>query len=271
MPLATVGGLKLYYEWHGAGSATPLVLVMGLGGDSTAWGFQLAAFAPGRHCLVFDNRGAGRSDAPETPYSIPAMAGDLLGLLDALDVGRAHLLGVSMGGAIAQEAALRAPEAIASLQLHCTWAGPDPYFRAVVEHFKLLRQRLDREPFLRAVALWLFTAAGYAERPEFVELVVQRGLEHPHPQPLHGYLRQADAVLAHDTRARLGGLRCPTLVTVGVEDILTPPRLSRELASLVPRARLEVIPGGGHGYFWEIPEAFNRVGLDFLAAVGDAG
>ncbi|HEV8672430.1 MAG TPA: alpha/beta fold hydrolase [Methylomirabilota bacterium] len=267
MPLATVGGVKLYHEWHGAGPGAPLVLVTGLGGDSTAWGFQLAAFAPGRRCLVFDNRGVGRSDAPDVPFSTADMAADLLGLLDTLDVRRAHLLGVSMGGAIVQEAALADPDRIASLQLHCTWAGPDPYFRAVVEHFKTLRRRLEHEEFLRAVGPWVFTAACYAERPEFVELVVQRGLGHPHPQPLHGYLRQADAVLGHDTRARLGTLRCPTLVTVGTEDILTPPRLSREVAARIPEARLEVIPGAGHGYFWEMPRAFNAAGLTFLAVV----
>jgi 3-oxoadipate enol-lactonase len=120
------------------------------------------------------------------------------------------------------------------------------------------------------VGPWIFTASCYAERPEFVELVVQRGLTHPYPQPLHGYLRQADAVLSHDTRGRLPGVRVPTLVTVGSEDILTPPRFSRELAALVPDARLETIPGAGHGYFWEAPARFNAACLDFLARVDGA-
>jgi pimeloyl-ACP methyl ester carboxylesterase len=181
------------------------------------------------------------------------------------------VLGISMGGAIAQEVALAAPTRVASLQLHCTWPGPDSYFRAVVEHFKVLRRRLEREEFLRAIGPWIFTARCYAERPEFVELVVQRGLTHPHPQPLHGYLRQADAVLGHDVRARLAELRIPTLVTVGSEDILTPPRFSRELAALIPSAHLEIIPDGGHGYFWEIPARFNAACLDFLARVDAAG
>jgi pimeloyl-ACP methyl ester carboxylesterase len=236
---------------------------MGLGGDSTAWGFQLAAFAPRYRCLVFDNRGAGRSGAPEAPWSVADMAADLWRLLDGLEVRAAHLLGISMGGAIAQEAALAAPDRVLSLQLHCTWAGPDPYFRALVESFKVLRGRLDREQFIRAVQPWIFTAGCYARRPEFLELVVRRGLEHPHPQPLHGYLRQADAVIGHDARGRLGTLRVPTLVTVGREDILTPPRFAEELAGLVPGARLDVLPGG-HGYFWEEPAAFNEAALAFL-------
>src|SRR5262249_24080730 len=199
------------------------------------------------------------------------MATDLWGLCDALAVTRAHLLGVSMGGAIVQAAALAAPERVASLQLHCTWAGPDPYFRAVVESFKALRVTLSREAFIRTMGLWVFPADGSAHRPELIELVVQRGLGHPYPQPLHGYLHQADAVIGHDARARLPGLRVPTLVTVGGEDILTPPRFSRELAALIPGARLEVIPGSGHGYFWETPDAFNEACLAFLNTAGANG
>jgi len=265
MPFATVGGLKMHYEWHGRETGTPVVLIMGLGGDSTAWGLQLAALAPIRRCLLFDNRGVGRTDAPDAPYSTGQMAGDLLGLLDALDVRRAHLLGVSMGGAIAQEAALAAADRVASLQLHCTWAGPDPYFRAVVQGFKMTRLQLGREGFLRAVFPWMFTPQCYAERFEFVESMIQYALAHPHPQPLHAYLRQTEAVLAHDVRARLEQVCCPTLVTVGSEDILTRPALAQELAALIPGARLEVIPTVGHGYFWETPEAFNAACLAFLA------
>jgi pimeloyl-ACP methyl ester carboxylesterase len=254
---------SLHHEWHGDGPGPPLVLIMGLGGDSTAWGFQLAAFAPRYRCLVFDNRGVGRSEAPDGPWTIADMAADLWRLLDRLEVTRAHLLGISMGGAIAQEAALAAPRRVASLQLHGTWAGPDPYFRAQVESFKVMRARLDREQFIRAVQPWIFTPDCFARRPDFLELIVRRGLDHPHPQPLQSYLRQADAVIGHDARARLPALDVPTLVTVGAEDILTPPRFARELAGLVPGARLEVL-AGGHGYFWEAPEPFNRTARAFL-------
>ncbi len=268
MPFATVSGLRMYYEWHGEATGAPLVLVMGLGGDTTAWGLQLPAFAPLHRCLLFDNRGAGRSEAPDVPYTTAAMAGDLLGLLAALGVARAHVLGISLGGAIAQEAALAAPHRVASLQLHCTWAALDPYGRAVVEAQRVARQRLGREEFSRGLLPWFFTPACYARRPDFVELIVQRTLAHPYPQPLHGYLRQAEAALGHDTRSRLAELRCPTLVTVGSEDILTPVRFARELAGLVPGARLAVIPEGGHAYFWETPQAFNAACLDFLGGTG---
>jgi len=97
------------------------------------------------------------------------------------------------------------------------------------------------------------------------EGVRRRVLDPPWPQPLHAYLRQAEALRAHDARARLPGVLCPTLVTVGADDVVTSPRLARELARLVPGARLDLIPGGAHGYFWEVPQAFNAACLDFLA------
>jgi 3-oxoadipate enol-lactonase len=264
MPFATAHGTRLYYEWHGADSGTPVVLVMGLGGDSTAWPFQLAALAPRHRVLVFDNRGAGRSDAPEVPYTTPLMAADLLALLDALDVARAHLVGLSLGGAIAQEAVLAAPARFASLQLHATWAGPHPYFRALVTAVRLARAGLDREGFYRALSVWLFAPTSFATRPELIEAVIQRAVHNPHPVPLPAYLRQTDAVLAHDTRGRLHQIRCPTLVAVGSQDLITPPFLAEELARGIPGARLMCLPNAGHGALWEVPEAFNRTCLDFL-------
>src|SRR5215471_6850153 len=157
MPFARVNGIRLYYHWHGAEAGLPVVLVMGLGGDSTAWPLQLAALAPRHRVLVFDNRGAGQSDAPDVPYTTQGMAEDLLALLESLGVERAHLVGLSLGGAIAQEAVLAAPARFASLQLHSTWAGPHPYFHALVAAVRSVRLKLDRESFYRALSVWLFT------------------------------------------------------------------------------------------------------------------
>lgn len=264
MPVVSVAGLPLYYEWHGRDTGTPVVLVMGLGGDSTAWAFQLAALGSRHRVLVFDNRGAGRSGSPDVPYTTRAMAEDLLGLLDALGVARAHLVGLSLGGAIAQEAALAAPGRVASLQLHATWAGPHPYFAALVRAVRTARERLAPEEFFRALAVWLFAPATFVRQPDLIELVVQRAAEHPYPTPLHAYTRQAEAALAHDARARLPGVRCPTLVAVGTADLVTPPFLAEEPARLIPGARLERLPDAGHGAIWEAPARFNQLCLEFL-------
>jgi pimeloyl-ACP methyl ester carboxylesterase len=263
MPKIRVGDIEVYYVEAGAGE--PLVLVMGFGGDHLAWGFQLRTFAERYRVIAFDNRGAGQTDAPDAPYTIPMMAEDTRGLMDALGVDRAHVLGVSMGGMIAQELALRHPDRVRSLHLGCTLARPDRYGHACGAAWREARTHLTPEAALRLVALWLFAPATYNERPEFVEQLLRNALANPYPQSLTGFLRQQDAIGLHDTLDRLDTIRCPTLVSVAEDDVLVPPRFSRELAARIPGAELRVIEGAGHVYFWERPETFNALCLDFLA------
>jgi len=263
MPRVRVGDIDLHYVEQGEGD--PLLLVMGFGGDHLAWALQLPAFAARHRVIAFDNRGVGQTDAPDIPYTTRMMAGDALGLLDALDIERAHVLGVSMGGMIAQELALNHPGRVRTLQLHCTYARPDAYIQALVEAWRRIRMAFDHEQSLRTIALWLFAPATYDERPEFVEMLLQSALANPHPQSITGFLRQGDAVRGHDTLERLDKIRCATLVSVAEEDILVPPRFSRELAARIPGAELRTVPGAGHVYFWERPEIFNEMCLDFIA------
>jgi len=251
--------------YQDVGDGEPLVLIMGFGGDTTAWALQMADF-PARHRVIaFDNRGVGRSDAPDHPYTTRMMAGDALGLMDALGVDRAHVLGVSMGGMIAQELALARPDRVRSLHLACTFARPAAYMLALNAAWREMRLGLGRESTLRALALWLFSPTTYAERPDFIEALLQNSLANPYPQSLAGFLRQGEAVAAHDALERLPAIRCPTLVSVAEDDILVPPRFSRELVSRVRGAELQLVPGAGHGYFLERPDLFNALSLDFIA------
>ncbi len=267
MPKVRVGDIEIFYEEAGRGPA--LLLIMGFGGDHLAWGYQFRVFAEHRRVIAFDNRGVGQTDAPDIPYTTAMMADDAAGLLDALGVDTADVIGVSMGGMIAQELALRHPGRVRSLHLGCTLARPDAYLRALVAAWRTLRTALSREDMLRAVALWLFAPVTYEERPEFVEMVIQTALANPFPQTLTGFLRQGEAILGHDTLDRLPAIRCPTLVSVAEDDILVPPRFSRLLAARIPGARLQVVPAAGHVYFWERPETFNRLCLEFLDRSGD--
>ena len=251
-----------------AGAGDPLVLVMGFGGDHLAWGLQMPALAAKYRVIAFDNRGVGQSDAPDVPYSTAMMADDTVGLMDALGLDRAHVCGVSMGGMIAQEVALRHPARVRTLQLHATLARPDAYMRALVEAWRKTRIALGREDALRVIALWLFAPRTYDERPEFVELVLQNAIANPYPQSLTGFLRQGDAVLGHDTLDRLERLRCPTLVSVADQDILVPPRFSHAIAQRVAGVELKTIADAGHAYMWEAAEAFNAMCLEFLARRG---
>jgi pimeloyl-ACP methyl ester carboxylesterase len=263
MPKVRVNGIDLNYIEVGAGD--PLLLIMGFGGDHLAWGFQTPVFAERFRVIAFDNRGAGQSDVPDVAYTTRMMADDAAGLLDVLGVERAHVLGVSMGGMIAQELTLSHPQRVRSLQLHCTLARPDRYMDALIESWRTVRTKVTPEEWMRIVALWLFSPTTYVERPEFVEAVIQTGIANPHPFTLTGFLRQGDAVRSHDTLARIGTLRAPTLVSVAEDDILVPPRFSRALAAAVPNAQLRVIDRAGHCFFWERPDVFNTMCLEFLA------
>jgi pimeloyl-ACP methyl ester carboxylesterase len=247
-----------------AGAGEPLVLIMGFGGDHLGWGFQVPAFAERHRVIVFDNRGAGQTDSPDAPWTIATMAEDTVGLLDALGVEQAHVCGVSMGGMIAQEIALNHPARVLTLQLHCTAARTDAYTHARGEAWEVIRTKLTREEASRAIFPALFAPGSYNERGDFVEMLLARGLANPYPQSLAGFRRQREAIAAHDTRDRLGLIRCPTLVSVGEEDTLLPPRFAREVASRIPGAEFRVLPGG-HVYFWEFFAEFNAMCLEFLA------
>jgi pimeloyl-ACP methyl ester carboxylesterase len=192
------------------------------------------------------------------------MADDAAGLLEAVGIESAHVLGVSMGGMIAQELALNHPRRVRSLQLHCTYARADHYMLALMESWRSIRAKATQEEWMRTVALWLFAPDTYRERPEFVEAVVQMALANPHPFSDIGFFRQGDAVRTHDTLDRLPSLTCPTLISVGVDDILVPPRFSRQIAAALPKAHFRTFPNLAHGYFWEDPTQFNAMCLAFL-------
>jgi pimeloyl-ACP methyl ester carboxylesterase len=264
MPRVSVGGIRLFYQEAGPPGAGALVLIMGWGGDHTAWALQIPAFSAEFRVIAPDNRGAGQSDAPDAPFTIADMARDTLGLLDALGIRRAHVSGASMGGMIAQELALGYPERVLTLQLHCTLARPDAYADLVAQTILRAKARGDREEFARTTLPWLLCRRTVAERPEFVQFFVQRAVEYPYPTSLVGLSRQAEALGGHDTLERLAAIRTPTLITVGAEDILVPPTFSRELHARIPGSELVVIPDAGHLHFMEQCERFNGVCLDFL-------
>ncbi|MFI5375069.1 MAG: alpha/beta fold hydrolase [Candidatus Rokuibacteriota bacterium] len=264
MPTVSANGVRLFYEETGAPDAPPLVLIMGWGGDHTAWAFQVPALAVDHRVIALDNRGVGQSDVPEGPYTIPGMAADVVGLMDALGLARAHICGASMGGMIAQELALRHPARVRTLQLHCTAPIIDAYGHFLIDTLVAVKARGDREENVRAVMPWLLCRKTMVERPDFIRFWIERALAYPYPTGYEGLARQADAIRAHDTTARLGEIRVPTLLTTGAEDILVPPASSRELHARIPGAELVTIPDAGHLHFIEQMERFNAVCLEFL-------
>ena len=264
MPTLRANGVRLFYEETGAPDAPPLVLIMGWGGDHTAWALQVPAFAAGHRVIALDNRGAGQSEVPEGSYTIPGMAEDVIGLLDALGIPRAHICGASMGGMIAQELALRHPDRVRTLQLHCTTPGIDAYGRFLIDTLLAVKARGDREEYTRAVMPWILCRKTMVERPDFIRFWIDRALTYPYPIGLDGLSRQAQAIGGHDTVSRLGEIRVPTLITTGTEDILVPPSSSRELHARIPGSSLHAIDDAGHLHFIEQAEKFNAICLEFL-------
>jgi 3-oxoadipate enol-lactonase len=264
MPTVTANGVRLFYEETGAPDAPPLVLIMGWGGDHTAWAFQVPALALDHRVIALDNRGVGQSEVPEAPYTIPGMAADVVGLMDALGITRAHVCGASMGGMIAQELVLRHPERVRTLQLHCTAPRIDAYGRFLIDTLIAVKARGDREENVRAVMPWLLCRKTMVERPDFIRFWIERALTYPYPTGYEGLARQADAIRGHDTTARLGEIRVPTLLTTGAEDILVPPVSSHELHARIPGSQLVTLPEAGHLHFIEQADTFNAACVEFL-------
>ncbi|MBI4729595.1 MAG: alpha/beta fold hydrolase [Acidobacteria bacterium] len=261
MPVVRSGSADIAY--YVAGSGDPLLLIMGFLGDSRMWVMQTPAFSQSHRVITFDNRGVGGSSSPPGPFTMEEMAADALAVLDAAGAERAHVLGISMGGAIAQHLALKAPERVRSLVLAATWCSKNPYLERLSEVGALIASTDGGHTALaRASMLWLFTPGFIIGRPEMVSMIENLALQFPPPPD--AFAKQAPALLEHDTRDRLSELRARTLVMVGRRDVMVPPELSEELAAAIPGAELRLLEAG-HAFNVEEAEAFNRHVLDFLA------
>jgi pimeloyl-ACP methyl ester carboxylesterase len=264
VPVAEVDEYRVCYEEHGAGE--PLLLVAGITADHTAWELQTEFLKQHYRVVVFDNPGVGQTEGPRGPYSTELFADVAAGLLDGLKIGKAHVVGASMGGTIAQQIALRRPELVRSLSLHCTWAHPDAWIATLFRNWQACARGLDRAEAARGRWLFVFTP-GYLDRDGVLEELERELREAPFPQTADGFCDQAAACLGHDVLDRLGEIAAPTLVTVGDSDMLTPAYLSRAIAQRIPGAQLHVWPEMGHAPFYEIPDEFNGRQLAFLGGV----
>jgi 3-oxoadipate enol-lactonase len=233
MPLIQANGIALYVEDTGSGS--PLLLITGAGSNTVGWGPLFPVLQERFRVIAFDNRGAGRSSAPPGPYTTRQMADDAAALLDHLGIPRAHVLGHSLGGMIAQEVALAYPERVERLVLVATLACPRPGFWVPWSTFLVQAAERGLDPAGSALWLmpWMFTPTFMAQH-DVVEAALAASRNDPYPTPAHGLAAQAAAGLAHDTRSRLPQIATPTLVLVGAEDIITPVSDARELAAGIP-------------------------------------
>jgi pimeloyl-ACP methyl ester carboxylesterase len=264
MPTIDVNGLEMYYELEGSGP--PVVLLAGLTQDHLGWAMQQPALvAAGYRTLAVDNRDAGQTAQSRSGYTIRQFADDTIGLMDALGLPSAHIVGSSMGGMIAQEIALAHPQRVMSLTLVCTTASIDAELAGVLRAWKAARPHGADDDFVLALSPWLFTYR-FLQQPDAVRGFMGLVRGNPFPQTAASFVRQCDAILSHDTQDRVARIAAPTHVIVGSEDVLTPPRLSHALAGRIPGAKLTEIPASAHVLFLESPEPFNQAMLAFLDA-----
>lgn len=267
MPFVDVGDARIHYQVSGPEAGEPIVLVMGLGMDMSGWDAMLAYLA-GYRILRVDNRGAGKSDAPDVPYSIRGMARDTVLVMDAVGMPSAHVYGASLGSMIAQEIALSHRDRVRTLILGC----PSPGVISMPGSLGILRLMRSREHYtqqemFRRAAPFLFHRA--LEDPQALEAALRQRTATP-VSPV-GYRRQLRAVLRWSSLTRLPSLRVPTLVIHGDKDRLIPTINGRLIARLIRGARLHIIKGAGHVYSVDSPGEAAREAVAFLESHGQVG
>jgi 3-oxoadipate enol-lactonase len=251
-------GIDIRYDIAGEGPW--LLLAHSLATDLSLWDDQMAALTARFRVLRYDTRGHGGSSAPDQPYDFPLLAADVIGLMDALNVRKAHLVGISMGGMIAQHVALTAPERIGRLVLVSTTSGYPPEARAMWGDRIATVRAQGMEPLVTPTLERWFTPVWRQAHPAVMTRI--GGLIRA--TPAAGYIGSGQAIATLDTTSRLSELRCPTLVIAGADDAGTPPAMGRKIAEQIPGARFESIDSASHLCNVEQAEAFNRLLLEFL-------
>ncbi len=265
MPHVKVNDLSMYYEIHGEGF--PLVLILGLSSNVYWWDAPfLEELSRSFKVIVFDNRGVGRSDDPEVDFSMKTMVEDLAGLLDVLDIQRTHVLGISMGGMIAQEFVLNWPERVEKLVLCATNCGGSEQKLAANDVYQTLwsfGQRVhDRQLVEEGIPL-LFSEDFVAENSQWIEAKIDDVLKIP--TTAASFSRQLGAIMKFRSFERLSTINTPTLVLHGKKDILVPPENGQILADRIPGAKLAFFENSAHILFSQEPQAVIATIIDFLS------
>ncbi len=263
------GSVRIAFELGGRrdGDRTaelPLLCIHGLGYERHGWGPGLARIAGEREVILLDNRGIGASDVPPGPYTVAQLAADAHAVLDAAGVERADVLGVSLGGMIAQELALTYPGSVGRLVLACTTPGVRGHAMPArtVRLFATIGG-LEPATALRQLIENSLADSTVRRRPELIEEVYRYRIAHPPALP--GWQAQAAAGATFDALDRLEAIRAPTLVLHGTDDHVIDVRNAELLARRIDGARVELVPDAGHLFFWEEPERFAASVLGFLA------
>ncbi len=253
MPVVTAGEVELSYERNGSGP--PLLMIMGMSGTALSWGEPfLELLREDFETIVYDHRGVGSSSRMEEPFTIAQLAEDAVALLAALEIDSAHVLGISMGGMVAQDLALAHPERVRTLTLGCTYCGGEGSALAAEEVMRGLAEAMfsgDRARMIRASWEANLSPGFAADDDAYARFLEIAGLRAVAAEVI---MAQMQAIGGHDTSARLPSIELPTLVLHGTLDQMLPVQNGRMIAGLIPGSQLEIFDDVGHLFFWERPE-----------------
>ena len=267
MPKIKVNDITMNYEQQGSGP--PLVLIPYLAADNACYAFQVGDYAKHFTCISLDPRGAGETDKPAGPYSTQLFADDVAGFMQALGIERAHVSGLSLGAATGLWLAARHPQRVRSLSLHSCWTATDPFLKVVVQGWQTMAKGLGSvtEMVIEGIFPWCFTPELYAAKPDYIDALAAFVRGRP-AQPLDAFLRQSDAVIAHDARSALAEIKAPTQITFGRHDMVTSTRFADALKGKIGRSEMVVFEDCAHAPIYENVAAFNEKTLDFLKRNG---
>ena len=263
MPKVNANGITLHYERQGNGE--PLILIPYLSADNTCYAFQVAEYAKHFTCFSIDLRGTGESDKPEGDHSTESYADDIAALMDALQITRAHVSGMSLGGAIGMWLAAKNPEKVKSLSIHGAWTKSDPYLTTVVKGWQVMLESFGNVPDLviEGIFPWCFTPEFYATKFDVIQSLAAFVRSRP-AMSVDAFMRQSNAVLAHDVESELSRITAPTLITFGRHDQVTSVRFAEPLQTGIRNTEFYVFETASHAPIYEVTEEFNQRTLAFL-------
>jgi 3-oxoadipate enol-lactonase len=264
VPHVTANGIKLFYEEQGSGE--PLLFISGLGGSHLSWLPLLPRFTDAYRCIVYDHRGTGQSDSTDGPYTIEQFADDAAALLNALGLGAVNCVGLSMGGSVLQALSYRHPAKVEKAVLLSTLPSYTEVQHAWLDALIALRKAGVNELAQSVIGMpWALTPRTLADHATLIAFA-RLGLQAPHPTSALNFELHGEAIRAYDSRPRLPEITAPVLVLVGAEDVLTPVQQSIDIAELIPGARLQVLPRGGHVGIFEYADDYTAAIRAFLSA-----
>jgi|SRR5579875_2454556 pimeloyl-ACP methyl ester carboxylesterase len=263
MPKVQVNDITMNYDQQGTGE--PLVLIPYLAADYACYAFQVAEYAKHFTCISIDPRGAGETDKPGGTYSTELFADDVAAFMTTVGIQKAHIAGLSLGAATGMWLAAKYPEKVKSLSLHSAWTKTDPFLKVAVEGWQVMANALGSVPemVIRGIFPWCFTPELYAARPDYIAALADFVRGRP-VQPLDAFMRQSNAVLAHDVEAQLGKIVAPTQITFGRYDMVTSTRFAEPMQQKIQHTELIIFEGCAHAPIYEKVEEFNQRTLEFL-------